>query len=387
MSKKRQVNSSDVKVEVLPKEIDTEQKPHELHNSSDIQGNTNNLLRKASKAKNDEFYTQLSDIEKEVKHYKTFLKGKTIYCNCDDPYESNFFKYFAANFKSLGLKKLITTSFNGSPIAGGQLSLFDLEGLKPNGKQPFKIEITEVPDIDNDGAIGLLDVEMLLKSDKNSVTPLDGDGDFRSNECIKLLLEADVIVTNPPFSLFREYIQLLEAHNKKYLIIGNTNAITYRETFKLIKENRIRTGYTNFNVGMFFEVPSDWEKFHHIDENGKKIARVSTSCWFTNFEVTKHKDFITLYKRYKPSDYPKYSNYDAIEVSKVSDIPMDFEGIMGVPITFVDKYNPDQFEIFDINPHFFTLVENGLEKPTQLKIEGQKDPYARILIRNKKVVK
>jgi hypothetical protein len=284
------------------------------------------------------------------------------------------------------LKKLITTSFSGSPIVGGQLSLFDLEGLKPNGKQPFKIEITEVPDLDNDGAIGLFDVEMLLRSDKNSVTPLVGDGDFRSRECINLLLEADVIVTNPPFSLFREYIQLLEAHDKSYLIIGNTNAITYRETFKLIKENRIRTGYTHFNVGMFFEVPSDWEKFHHIDENGKKIARVSTSCWFTNFEVTKHKDFITLYRRYNPSEYPKYSNYDAIEVSKVSDIPMDYEGIMGVPITFVDKYNPDQFEIVDINPHFFSLVENGLEKPTQLKIEGQKDPYARILIRNKKVV-
>jgi hypothetical protein len=350
------------------------------------QGNSNNLLRKASKAKKDEFYTQLSDIEKEVKHYKSFLKGKTIYCNCDDPYESNFFKYFAANFNSLGLKKLITTSFSGSPIVGGQLSLFDLEGLKPNGKEPFKIEITEVPDLDNDGAIGLLDVEMLLKMDKNTVTPLVGDGDFRSSECVELLLESDVIVTNPPFSLFREYIQLLEKHQKKFLIIGNTNAITYRETFKLIKENRIRTGYTNFNVGMFFEVPADWEKYHHLDENGRKIARVSTSCWFTNLDVTKHKDFITLYKKYTSGEYPSYSNYDAIEVSKVSDIPKDYEGIMGVPITFVDKYNPDQFEIIDINPHFFNIVEQGLEKPTQLKIKGQKDPYARILIKNRKVI-
>jgi hypothetical protein len=350
------------------------------------QGNSNNLLRKASKAKKDEFYTQLSDIEKEVKHYKNFLKGKTIYCNCDDPYESNFFKYFAANFNSLGLNKLITTSFSGSPIVGGQLSLFDLEGLKPNGKEPFKIEITEVPDLDKDGAIGLLDVEMLLKMDKNTVTPLVGDGDFRSSECVELLLESDVIVTNPPFSLFREYIQLLEKHKKKFLIIGNTNAITYRETFKLIKENRIRTGYTNFNVGMFFEVPSDWEKYHHLDENGRKIARVSTSCWFTNLDVTKHKDFITLYKKYTSGEYPSYSNYDAIEVSKVSDIPKDYEGIMGVPITFVDKYNPDQFEIIDINPHFFNIVEKGLEKPTQLKINGQKDPYARILIKNRKVI-
>jgi len=349
------------------------------------QGNSNTLLRKASKAKKDEFYTRLSDIEKEVKNYRIFLQDKVIYCNCDDPYESNFFKYFAANFRSLGLKKLITTSFSGSTIAGGQLSLFDVEGLKPNGKQPFKIEITEVPDVDGDGAISLIDVEMLLKNNKNTVTPLSGDGDFRSKECVKLLEEADVVVTNPPFSLFREYIQLLENYNKKYLIIGNTNAITYRETFKLIKEDKIRTGYTNFNVGMFFEVPSDWEKYHHIDESGKKIARVSTSCWFTNLEVTKHKDFLTLYKKYDSKAYPSYSNFEAIEVSKVSDIPLDYEGVMGVPITFVDKYNPDQFEIIDINPHFFTIVEKGLNKPTQLKIEGQKDPYARILIRNKKV--
>jgi len=350
-------------------------------------GNSNTLLRRASKAKKDEFYTRLSDIEKEVKHYRSFLEGKIVYCNCDDPYESNFFKYFAANFRSLGLKKLITTSYSESPIAGGQLSLFDVEGLKPSGKQPFKIEIIEVPDIDGDGAISLIDVEMLLKNDKNTVTPLSGDGDFRSKECVKLLEEADIVVTNPPFSLFREYIQLLENHNKKYLIIGNTNAITYRETFRLIKENKIRTGYTNFNVGMFFEVPSDWEKFHHIDEEGKKIARVSTSCWFTNLEVTKHKDFLTLYKKYDSKTYPSYSNFEAIEVSKVSDIPFDYEGVMGVPITFVDKYNPDQFEIIDINPHFFTIVEKGLSKPSQLKIEGRKDPYARILIKNRNVVK
>lgn len=350
-------------------------------------GNSNNLLRKASKAKKDEFYTQLSDIEKELKNYKKFFKDKVIYCNCDDPYESNFFKYFAANFNSLGLKKLITTSYVGSPIVGGQLSLFDMEGLKPNAREPFKIEITQVPDLDNDGAIGLIDVEMLLKLNKNTVTPLQGDGDFRSRECVELLKEADIVVTNPPFSLFREYVNQLETYNKKYIIIGNTNAITYREIFKLIKDDKIRTGYTNFNVGMFFEVPNDWAKFHHIDESGKKIARVSTSCWFSNLEVLKHKNFITLYKKYNKKEYPTYSNFDAIEVSKVSDIPMDFDGIMGVPITFVDKYNPDQFEIVDINPHFFTITEKGLEKPTQLKIKGQKDPYARILIRNKKVVK
>lgn len=350
-------------------------------------GNSNNLLRKASKAKKDEFYTQLTDIEKELKHYKSFFSGKVIYCNCDDPYESNFFKYFASNFKALGLKKLITTSYVSSPIAGGQLSLFDLEGLKPNAKKPFKIEITEVPDLDYDGAIGLVDVEMLLKINKNIVSPLSGDGDFRSKECIDLLKEADIVVTNPPFSLFREYVSQLETYKKKYIIIGNTNAITYREIFKLIRDDKIRTGYTNFNIGMFFEVPADWEKFHHINQSGKKIARVSTSCWFSNLEVSKHREFITLYKKYKKDEYPRYSNFDAIEVARVSDIPMDYEGIMGVPITFVDKYNPEQFEIVDINPHFFTITEQGLEKPTQLKIEGQKDPYARILIRNRKVEK
>lgn len=352
-----------------------------------VSGNSNNLLRKASKAKKDEFYTQLTDIEKELKHYKSFFSGKVVYCNCDDPYESNFFKYFASNFKALGLKKLITTSYVSSPIAGGQLSLFDLEGLKPNAKKPFKIEITEVPDLDDDGAIGLVDVEMLLKINRNIVSPLSGDGDFRSKECIDLLKEADIVVTNPPFSLFREYVSQLETYRKKYIIIGNTNAITYREIFKLIRDDKIRTGYTNFNVGMYFEVPADWEKFHHIDQSGKKIARVSTSCWFSNLEVSKHREFITLYKKYKKDEYPRYSNFDAIEVARVSDIPMDYEGIMGVPITFVDKYNPEQFEIVDINPHFFTITEQGLEKPTQLKIEGQKDPYARILIRNRKVEK
>jgi len=368
-------------------------------------GNSNNLLLKAGKDKKDEFYTQLSDIEKELRNYKTLFKGKTIYCNCDDPYESNFFKYFAANFKSLGLKKLITTSYVGSPIVGGQLSLFDMEGLKPNGREPFKIEITEVPDGDGDGAIGLHDVELLLKLNKNSVTPLSSDGDFRSVECVELLKEADIVVTNPPFSLFREYINLLETHKKEYIIIGNTNSITYREIFKLIKDDKLRTGYTNFNVGMFFEVPNDWEQFHYIDENGRKIARVSTSCWFSNLEVSKHKDFLTLYKKYSKFEYPKYANFDAIEVPKVSDIPLDYPGIMGVPITFVDKYNPEQFEIIglgisnsgiEVGVKPYTPAHKKYRKEVQgrgavdgdlyLMIDGElKVPYARVLIRNKKV--
>src|SRR3989344_218142 len=269
----------------------------------------NTGLKKAGVAKKDEFYTQLVDIEKEVKHYKNQFRDKVVYCNCDDPFESNFFKYFAANFNALGLKKLITTSYTKSPIAGGQLPLFEMEGLKPDGKEPYVVEINEVPDINNDGAISLEDVEALLRHNKKSSHKLQGNGDFRSEECIELLKQADIVVTNPPFSLFREYLAQLVEHNKKFLIIGNTNAITYKEIFKLLKENKIRTGYTNFNVGMFFIVPDDWEKFHHIDENGNKIARVSTSCWFTNLEVEKHKQEITLYKKYNPEEYPKYDYY------------------------------------------------------------------------------
>lgn len=302
-------------------------------------------LRTAQKAKNDEFYTQLEDIEKELKHYKNQLKGKVVFCNCDDPYESNFFKYFASNFNYLGLKKLIATSFTKSPIAGQQLSLLDVEGLKPNGKQPFKIEINEVVDSNDDGAVSLVDVEYLLKHDKNTTTPLHGNGDFRSEECVLLLKEADIVVTNPPFSLFREYVAQLEGHDKKFVIIGNTNSFTYKEIFRLFKEDKIRTGYTNFNVGMFFVVPDYWEKYHHIDKDGRKIVRVSTSCWFTNLDVEKHKESITLYKKYSPEEYPKYDNYDAINVNKYTDIPYDYDGVVGVPITFLDKHNPEQFEI------------------------------------------
>ncbi len=337
----------------------------------------NKNLHKANKAKKDEFYTQLVDIEKELKHYKEQFKGKVVYCNCDDPYESNFFKYFAANFNALGLKKLITTSYTKSPIAGGQLPLFEVKGLKPKGKEPFKIELNEVTDTDADGAIGLTDVKWLLKNDANIATPLKGDGDFRSKECIELLEQADIVVTNPPFSLFREYMTQLVKYEKKFLIIGNTNALTYKEIFKLIKDNKLRTGYTNFNVGMFFTVPDDWEQFHHIDETGKKIARVSTSCWFTNLEVEKHKQDITLYKKYTPEEYPKYDNYDAINIDTYTDIPYDYKGAMGVPITFVDKYNPEQFEIIK-----FRKGDNDKD----LAING-KYTYFRILIKNKKVKK
>jgi len=305
----------------------------------------NTLLLNAKKSKNDEFYTQLKDIEKELKHYKEQFKNKVVYCNCDDPYESNFFKFFAANFNNFGLKKLIATCYTGSPIVGVQLSIFSMKGLKSNSKDAFKLEINEVEDYNKDGSIDLLDVEWLLKNDKNTSTPLKQGGDFRSNECIELLKQSDIVCTNPPFSLFREYLSQLVEFNKNFLIIGNTNALSCKEIFKLFKENKIKTGHTNFNVGMFFIVPDNWEKFHHIDERGNKIARVSTTCWFTNLEVEKHNWFITLYKKYNSQEYPKYDDYDAINVNKVNDIPMDYKGAMGVPVTFMNKYNPEQFEI------------------------------------------
>lgn len=359
-------------------------------------------LKKAITDKNDEFYTQLSDIEKELKHYKNQFKNKIVYCNADDPFESDFFKYFASNFNLLGLKKLIATSYAGSPIVGKQLSFLDIEGVKnEKRKEPMKIEINEVKDFNKDGAIDLADVEHLLRHNKNSVTALKGSGDFRSHECVEILKEADIIVTNPPFSLFREYVSQLEEHNKLFLIIGNTNAITYKETFGLIKDNKLRTGYTNFNVGMFFVVPNHWKKFHHIDDNGKKIARVSTSCWFTNLEVKKHNDELILFKTYKGNkkDYPKYDNYDAIEVSQVANIPMDYAGHMGVPITFVDKHNPDQFEIigfthrndpYNLKTKIYTKDDadnfNDLNGSPIIMEGGQpKFIYMRIIIKNKKL--
>ncbi len=320
--------------------------------------NKNDDLRKANKAKKDEFYTQLSDIEKELNNYRKEFKDKIIFCNCDDPYESNFFKYFAMNFNFLGLKKLIATCYATSPVAYTQLSLFDVEGLKiekKNAKKAYKIEITEVDDSNGDGAIDLSDVEYLVKNKKNTLTLLKGDGDFRSDECIELLKESDVVVTNPPFSLFREYVAQLIEYNKQFIIMGNTNALSYKEIFKLFKEDNIRTGYTNFNVGMFFFVPDDTEKYHKIVD-GKKMVRVATSCWFTNLPVKRHNEKLILYKKYSSEDYPKFDNYDAINVNKYTDIPKDYFEYIGVPITFLDKYNPMQFKIID-GLHRYSLYD------------------------------
>lgn len=378
------------------------------------------LFDKAKRNKADEFYTQLPDIEAEMRHYKDQFRGKVVFCNCDDPFESNFFKYFAMNFNFLGLKKLISTCYDESPVASQQLSLFEVKNLKVKNrdeKHSYKIEITEVNDENADGAIDLTDVEYLLKNRKNTLTLLKDDGDFRSAECVELLKESDVVVTNPPFSLFREYVAQLVKYDKKFLVIGNTNALSYTDIFKIIKDNKLRTGYTNFNVGMYFYVPDHWENYHKI-ENGRKMVRVSTSCWFTNLNVEKHKEFITLYKQYTPEEYPHYDNYDAIEVSKTADIPYDWEGVMGVPITFLDKFNPEQFEIlgwtrgtdeFESTPTKRYInakqIKNGVksnggkvntgptillkQKPTNtFYIADNADgyliqPYMRILIRNK----
>ena len=276
-------------------------------------------LSNAKKAKNDEFYTQLSDIENELKHYKSHFAGKVVYCNCDDARKSNFFRFFQKKFNDYGLKKLITTSYNEN----GHGSVLVYEGdTNGNGK---------------------------LDDNEVKVSELKGNGDFRSEECIEYLKESDIVVTNPPFSLFRDYIATLVQYDKKFLIIGNTNAITYKEVFPLIKENKLWLGWSSFNKGMYFYVPEDYKyadtyKFEK-EINGQKVMRVSSICWFTNLDHSRRHEDLILYKKYTPEEYPKYDNYDAIEVSKVCEIPKDYDGIMGVPITFLDKYNPSQFEI------------------------------------------
>ncbi|MEX2233049.1 MAG: adenine-specific methyltransferase EcoRI family protein [Cyclobacteriaceae bacterium] len=347
---------------------------------------SNSNLHRAAKVKNDEFYTQLADIEKELKHYKDQFRGKIVYCNCDDPFESNFFKYFAANFNAWELKKLITTSYNRSPIAGRQLPLFEMEGLKsikPKDAEAHRIEINEVPDINHDGSISLDDVEQLLKHNKNATVPLQDNGDFRSEECIKLLKEADIVVTNPPFSLFREYVAQLIEHKKKFLIIGNDNAISYKEFFEFVKKNKVWTGYGKV------------KEFKQPDGTLKKFGNVG---WYTNLDTTKRHEKLILYKKYGPKEYAKYDNYNAIEVSKVSDIPMNYEGVMGVPVTFLDKYNPNQFEILGItdrdpkNKHrakMYTKAHspkyNDLNRRAAIRVNNELKPtYARLLIKIKK---
>ncbi|MBQ8177784.1 MAG: adenine-specific methyltransferase EcoRI family protein [Clostridia bacterium] len=301
----------------------------------------------ARKNKSDEFYTQLVDIENELHHYKPYFKDKVVFCNCDDPFESNFFKYFAMNFNHLGLKKLICTCYDNSPIAYTQLSFL---GVNENITYPnqyrhaYKIEINEVADYNDDGAVDLSDVKFLLQNKKNSLVHLNGNGDFRSDECINFLKESDIVVTNPPFSLFREYVMQLIEYNKQFLIIGNINALTYKEIFKLVQEQKIWGGYI-FNKTIEFEVPTN---YNGTLRNGKKFGKVPSITWFTNLPTKKRSEILILYKNYSPQVYPTYYKFDAINVNKVTEIPMDYYGCMGVPITFFDKYNPDQFEIIGL---------------------------------------
>ena len=302
----------------------------------------NRNLNAAKTAKKDEFYTQLSDIERELQHYWPHFRGKTVLCNCDDPYESNFFKYFALRFNQLGLRRLICTCYNGSPVQGSELLLqFDNMDSEPK-KIAYKVEITEVKDENGDGAVDLSDVRYLLQNDKNVLSTLK-TGDFRSQECIELLKQADIVVTNPPFSLFREYIGQLVEYGKKFIIVGRQMNITYKEFFPLIKENKVWLGYGFKGAAAHFITP--YKDVATASNHKEGMVRVSGVTWFTNLEITKRNEEIDLVCRFSPDEYPKYDNYNAINVDRTQNIPMDYAGIMGVPLTFLDKYNPQQFEI------------------------------------------
>lgn len=302
----------------------------------------NKNLNSAKQAKKDEFYTQMSDIERELRHYWPHFRNKTVLCNCDDPYESNFFKYFALRFNQLGLKKLICTCYNGSPVQGNELPiLFKCEDEEPK-KIAYKVEITEVRDLNGDGAVDLSDVRYLLQNDKNVISTLE-TGDFRSRECIELLKQADVVVTNPPFSLFREYIGLLVKYDKKFLIIGKQGNAIYKDVFPLIISNKVWLGYGFKGSAAHFVSP--YEDVATASDHRKGMIRVSGVHWFTNLEIPKRNEQIDLICHYTPEEYPKYDNYNAINVNRTQDIPCDYAGLMGVPITFLDKYCPNQFEI------------------------------------------
>ena len=322
----------------------------------------NKNLHSAKTNKKDEFYTQLSDIEKELKHYKHHFRDKVVLCNCDDPRVSNFFHYFSYNFEYLGLKKLITVCYKSqnadlfSQNNSEQAIYLEYNGEKDGGRVPTAEEI--------------------------GIFPLKGDGDFRSSECIELLKQADIVVTNPPFSLFREYVSQLVEYDKSFLIVGHQNAITYKEIFKLIKENKLWLGF-GFTGSAGHFINTEYEDYATAGDHKEGMIRVSGVHWFTNLDINKRHEDLILYKNYygNESEYPKYDNYDAINIDKTKEIPMDYEGVMGVPITFLDKYNPDQFEILGqmattkINEFNFGYPYVGGEKI-----------YARILIKNKKLI-
>jgi len=321
----------------------------------------NKNLHKANVEKNDEFYTQLTDIEKETRHYKEHFKNKVIFCNCDDPEDSNFWNYFALNFEFLGLKKLVATHF---------------ETEKPS----YKLEI--INDINKDGKINKKDT---IK------TPLKQNGDFRSPECIEILKGADIVVTNPPFSLFREYISQLIEYKKEFLIIGNQNALTNKEIFELIKKNKIWLGVDNGGT-KWFKVPSNYDiatESRKKIEDGRKFFSLGTIAWVTNLDNQKRHENLLLYKKYNTKEYPNYKNYEAINVDKVKEIPMDYTGVMGVPLTFLGKYNPNQFEIIgqthsgDKSPEVESLRKDQKHRHRGIVVGEDREKYVRILIKNK----
>jgi hypothetical protein len=335
----------------------------------------NKNLNAAKAAKKDEFYTQLTDIERELQHYWPHFRDKVVLCNCDDPYESNFFKYFALRFNQLGLKKLICTCYNGSPVQGNELMIDFGDGFGEPKKIAYKVEITEVKDLNGDGAVDLSDVRYLLQNDKNVLSILK-TGDFRDPECIELLKQADIVVTNPPFSLFREYIGQLMEYDKKFLIIGSQNNVTYKEVFQLIMTNKIWLGYKSGD--MAFKVPSDYEARetrYWEDETGQKWRSLGNICWFTNLDHNKRHEELDLVCHYSSEEYPTYDNYAAINVNKVDEIPVDYDGIMGVPITFFDKYNPNQFEILGMTTgrdEFIARPTKRYVNPIQINKDGSR---------------
>ena len=308
-------------------------------------------LASAKVIKNDEFYTQLRDIENELKHYKHYFKDKVVYCNADDPRVSNFFYYFSYNFEHLGLKKLITTCYKNQDLNlftqndSERAIYLEYEGEKDGGL---------VPTIDNIG-----------------INYLEGDGDFRSKEAIKLLKEADIVVTNPPFSLFREYIGQLIKYDKKFLILGNQNALSYKDIFPLIMENKVWLGYNTGSQEFIIPEDAPIRSGQRVDENGTRYQKFGNIAWYTNLDTKKRHDTLPLFKRYNEEDYPKYDNYDAIEVGKISDIPRDYKGIMGVPISFIDKYNPEQFEIVGINTSYSDEINYEEAKPIKKYINAK----------------
>lgn len=364
----------------------------------------NNNLTSAKKAKNDEFYTQYSDIQKEIEAYLDFdpntFRGKVVYSNCDDPFESNFFRYFALNFNKLGLKQLITTSYKPSPVANTQLGLYSndktIEPVKGRPKiTANKLIINEVGDIDGDGAFTLKDIAEQLKANKNNEwAPLEGDGDFLSAECVELLKQSDIVVTNPPFSLFREYVKQLFDFGKKFVIIGNMNAITYKEIFPLIKDNKLWLGATGNGSDMVFAVPNGAEIAESDKQKAARLGyigdytRLGNSCWFTNLDHGRRhqplslmtmEDNLKYNKKMKgKTAYDHYDNYDAIEVSFTDAIPSDYNGIMGVPISFLDKYNPDQFAILGITKTWFGFANKVYPSQTQVSKNGDRSTVSKL---------